>query len=675
MIAYAWKSPSRVQPLFLASLLLGAAISARAQTLTNGLVSHWPMEAVQGNKTPDLVSGYDMTMNNLTTNDLVAGIRGTCFSFVNARQTLLSRVHTAGEDLPINKHAAFTVSMWTKVNGTGQNDLRVFSEGNTGASDPLFNLGTHNVDGTLDIFIRQSGWTTVNHIITTQQPFDDQWHQIVFVQQTDGSRTVFIDGVADDLPIPAKPAGTFNVNDTSIGGILRASPGSWVTGLIDEVALWKRALTPDEVNEVRTNGVPAVSIQPLPLEIKKFLADFPTVAQGDKAMLRWEASKDASLSISPGVGDVSPQTQFGVGNIEATVANTTTFTLTATRGAETLTAQTTVRTVPNVAANWRLVENFDYLSPGRIAGSGAWVNPEGVFSVVDLGANKVLGYEAGNALAALPLNSLLVTEGKSNTLFFRVYVSTNDTASVLGITFGLTERPIRFNGDFNGNVGPYLRLERLFDGATTDLLAHNGVGSAYDLAADAVQPGNVYRVWIDAENRPFDVQGGVQNGGDIYSVHIQKEGDATRTTLFQNYVADRDAVNIDPFFGAPGTNLTHLFFSAIGAAQGTNNVRFDDFYLSANGFNASTPVPASSFQQVTSIQIGPFSFNPATSSFNLGWSTTVGATYNVLKKNSLTDPSWTTLATGYPVGGATGTSTSFTDSNASQAAAYYLISQ
>ena len=285
-------------------------------------------------------------------------------------------------------------------------------------------------------------------------------------------------------------------------------------------------------------------------------------------------------------------------------------------------------------------------------------------------------YSDGNALAALLLNSLTLAEGQSNkTLFFRVYVSTNETASVLGVTFGLTERPIRFNGDFNGNVGPYLRLERLFDGATTDLLAHNGVGAIYDPAIDAVQPGNVYRIWIDVENRPFDVQGGVQNGGDIYSVHIQKEGDATRTTLFQNYVSDRDAVTIDPVFGAPGTNLTHLFFSAIGAAQGTNNVLFDDFYLSASGFNSTTPVPASSFQQVTTIQIGPFSYNPSTTTFALSWSSTLGATYNVLKKNSLSDPSWTTLATGYPTGGATGTSTSFIDSNAGQSAAFYQISQ
>lgn len=89
-----------------------------------------------------------------------------------------------------------------------------------------------------------------------------------------------------------------------------------------------------------------------------------------------------------------------------------------------------------------------------------------------------------------------------------------------------------------------------------------------------------------------------------YSVHLQKEGDATRTTLFQSYVADRDAVNIDPFFDAPGTDLTHLSFAAIGANQGTSNVRFDDFCLSGDGFNSTTPVPASSSVPVTTIQIG-----------------------------------------------------------------------
>src|SRR2546428_3347315 len=117
-----------------------------------------------------------MTMNTLSNND---------FFFFNDTATTeiytLSLhdalpIYSASEDLPINKHDAFTVSLWTKVNGTGQNDLRVLSEGNTGIYYPSVNVCTHHVDRGLDVFIRQSGWTTVNHVTTTAQPFDGQWH-------------------------------------------------------------------------------------------------------------------------------------------------------------------------------------------------------------------------------------------------------------------------------------------------------------------------------------------------------------------------------------------------------------------------------------------------------------------------------------------------------------------
>jgi hypothetical protein len=80
-----------------------------AQNLSNDLVSYWPLDEVQGTKTPDLVSGYDMDLSNLTAADLVEGKVGKAFSFSNARKTLLSRVHKAGEQLPINQHPSFTI--------------------------------------------------------------------------------------------------------------------------------------------------------------------------------------------------------------------------------------------------------------------------------------------------------------------------------------------------------------------------------------------------------------------------------------------------------------------------------------------------------------------------------------------------------------------------------------
>ena len=224
--------------------------------ISDGLVSYWPLDEIQGTKTPDLVSFYDMDVTNLEAGDVVAGRHGNAFSFDNARQTLLSRVHDAGDDLPANKHRSHTISMWVNVVGEGQNDLRIFSEGNTENSNPLFNIGTHNggADGSVDFYLRQSGWSTFGHAYSEQQPFDGNWHHIAWVQE-DGARTFYVDGVAYSLEIPVEEEGDWLVNNTSIGGILRASASHWSTGVLDDVAIWKRALSASEVAELAASSV------------------------------------------------------------------------------------------------------------------------------------------------------------------------------------------------------------------------------------------------------------------------------------------------------------------------------------------------------------------------------------------------------------------------------------
>lgn len=631
----------------LLALALGGIRSASAQSLTNDLVSHWPLDVVQGTRTPDVVSGYDMNLNNLTAADLVTGYVSNCFNFVRARSTLLSRVHAPTDDLPINKHPALTIVLWINAVGTGQNDYRFFSEANNGLSDPLFNLGTHSTgaDGSVDIYIRQAG-EEVAHQRTVGQPLDGTWHHFAWVQQADGTRVIYIDGVPDGLAVPSKRAGiVWNFNDTTIGGILRAAPSNWINGLIDEVAVWKRALSEAEINEVRLNGVPRIGTVVQPLAIRSFTADFATVALNDKVTLRWDASEDATLSISPDIGDVTASSQFGVGNIEATITSNTTFTLTATRGTETISTQAQVRVISGVAPNWRWIENFDLLTPGPVLGQGNFLNTEGVFSVVQTDTNRVLGYDGGDDLAAIRLQSLTVTEGQSNTLFFRVYIA--DNSSPIGITLGLTERPLRFNDDFDASVGPYIRL----DGGA--ISARNGVGQAYTAAVDPLAAGKVYNVWIDVENRPFDVVGGVQMGGDRFSVHVAEEGVANRTTLFSDFGADRDAVNFEAVQGEPGTNLIYVFFSALVAGQGVNKVLFDDFYLSSGGFNNTVPVPASAFR--IPLRITNLVFVPGTG-FSFSWNTVPGKSYTVYRKLALGE-AWDVFAPDLIASGSTLTHT------------------
>jgi hypothetical protein len=647
------------------TLILSGTVSGSA-ALKDGLVSYWPLDEVQGTKTPDLVSGYDMDLSNLTAADLVTGKVGKTFSFSFAKQTLLSRVHKAGEQLPINQHPSFTISMWAKINGTGQSDLRLFSEGNTTSTDPLFNLGTHNAgsDGTLDVFIRQSGWATVNHIHTTAQPFDDEWHHIAFVQNN-GERVVFIDGKPDDLVIAAKETGAFRINDTSIGGILRASKTHWVTGLIDDVALWSRALSEAEIGTVIASGVPPVTVQKLPLEIRFFTSDTSADVQGDKVVLRWEATKDATVAIDNGVGDVTSKAVAGVGNVEATINATTTFTLTASRDGQSVNTKLTVRAVTGVATGWRVLENFENYSAGAILGKGGWRNPEGAGSVVDLGANKALGYDGGTDLIALDLKSLTLKQGQKATLFFRVYGVSDLKTPPVTIHVGMTDAPIRTAGDLNTSVGPFVRLEK-FDGEEMIAVqARNGIGGTLDPATLTLDFGSAYNFWIDIQNDPIDT-------GDIFSIYAQKEGAATRTLLFDKYVSDRNPAGNDPALGAATPDLTSVFVAAPGTPQGVNAVLFDDFYISQNAFVATVPIKASSFikgsvsQQIT---INSATFDAAAKSVTVVWGSGAGVLYTVQKSSSITGP-WTAVGVGIA---STGATTSYTDRSLAGAAAFYRI--
>ena len=225
------------------------------------LVAYYPLDDLTGGKTPDVVGGHHMTAVNLEAADVVAGNTGNAFSFTAADESILEYLAEPGDGLPINQNHRVTISMWVKVAGTGQNDLRLFSEASVDSNNPLFNIGTANngADGTVDLYIRGAG-DTLNHPHSTAEAFDDTWRHVAWVQ--DGATTVlYIDGVADATAFPnslngVRFAGDQAINTTSIGGIRRAAASHWVTGLIDDVSLWKVALSAEEVGELAAGTLP-----------------------------------------------------------------------------------------------------------------------------------------------------------------------------------------------------------------------------------------------------------------------------------------------------------------------------------------------------------------------------------------------------------------------------------
>jgi hypothetical protein len=154
--------------------------------------------------------------------------------------------------LPISDLPAFSVAMW--VRGGVQTDRRVFSEGSSTNNTPLFNLGTHNTgaNGALNSFLRPGP----GHRQTAFIAYDLTWHHIAWVERT-GRVDVYIDGVRDPVNLSYTSTGPRAVNRIAIGGILRATAGSFFAGSIDDVRLYNHAISEAEVQAlIPTPGCP-----------------------------------------------------------------------------------------------------------------------------------------------------------------------------------------------------------------------------------------------------------------------------------------------------------------------------------------------------------------------------------------------------------------------------------
>jgi len=176
-------------------------------------------------------------------------------------EEMLTRVHNEGDDLPVTERPGYTVSAWVNILGTGQSDLRIFSEGSTISDEPLFNIGTKNdgADNRLDLFIRPVNPSPV-HEWSIGEPLDGTWHHIAVTGNAHtNTLQVYIDGVLDSDTITFRDMQGTEMNTTSIGGILRAAASHRVAGMVDEVSLWNTVLSADAIADL-AGGMTALDL-------------------------------------------------------------------------------------------------------------------------------------------------------------------------------------------------------------------------------------------------------------------------------------------------------------------------------------------------------------------------------------------------------------------------------
>jgi hypothetical protein len=569
-------------------------------SLTNGLVAYWPLDTVAGVKTPDLVSAYDMTVNNMGSSNLVAGKWGKALAFDKTLSQYARRIHAAGDALPAYSRSNFTVSFWAKApiatgGGWAFTESRSDGNNNTAFCMGLFNNSNPNLDG----FVRSdAGQPAGDHRISVTPVWDDEWHNIVWVQHDAGGvpkANLYIDGVLDTAN-NLNPVYPVNPNNTALASFARATPGQFYSGLIDEVAIWERPLSPAEISLLQTTAITNPPSRLTPLAISSYKADVAAVVSGGSTVLRWDVPANVTSAYISNLGDVTAKTAAGGGvatNV-VTVTQTTTFTLTVVRGKETVSRSVVVGAVSGVAPGWTLLDNFDFYQPGQLGTNGTWVDMYGN-TVAVTRSGKQNQFAKVTAIAAaggayLKLNGLTFTSGQARTLFFRM-IPQGNPAEFIKQAIGLSDRQPNFYYQVanQANMGPV--VYPILDSGEWHLGVSVNAGAPTVYDPYRLEPGAVYNVWIDVTNVPIISEPGLRaepDEEDLYSVYLQKEGDPSRTAVFVDCPSDRKLNSVDEYTADYPTDfINRLYIVGNGDADGAI---FDDIYLSTAGWNGTTPI-------------------------------------------------------------------------------------
>lgn len=241
------------------STMLISLPSACAADVQDGLVSYWPLDTFQNGVTPDV--GFTNTMTVQGTPGLSPGKFGNAFALGGSvyATNLHSSESFPESGLPIFRANAFTICMWVK--GPPQTGKYLFAEGDLASNSPLFILQTGQVaanNAKLDVIIRNDANTTVmNHLVSTTVVFDDAWHHVAWVDDN-GNARLYVDGQLDAANFGYTRSGAFTFTSTAIGTLVRAavSTSAIFNGIIDDLAIWERALSQAEIESVRTNSIP-----------------------------------------------------------------------------------------------------------------------------------------------------------------------------------------------------------------------------------------------------------------------------------------------------------------------------------------------------------------------------------------------------------------------------------
>ena len=216
----------------------------------SGLVAHYTFDEGSGTTAGDSAGSNTGTLVNGPT--WVTGKIGGGLTFDGTDDYVVRSIGDSATLLYKDGNVSTrSVSLWIKGGGT-QTLKCIYCEGSNGASNARFEIGSHangDAAGTLGIWLRNDSATSpIDQRPSSGVALDNSWHHVVWTDNN-GTAKLYIDGVQDSRNFNYAPAGTYNLDRSSIGAQSKDT-GQFFSGSVDDVRVYNRILSSSEVSDL-----------------------------------------------------------------------------------------------------------------------------------------------------------------------------------------------------------------------------------------------------------------------------------------------------------------------------------------------------------------------------------------------------------------------------------------
>ncbi len=223
--------------------------------LAAGPVAYWRFDETGGSTAADSAGAFPGTLSPNGATFARGGISGNAINLIRGAGGLVNM----GTSVPGFTSGDYSIVMWVKNTETVINTIPLAKHTANSQNGYLIQINQNSNGGALNKATFTAGAQQVSQAPTsTSNVNDGRWHQIVAVYRAGSTNSIHVDGTAAQasrasLGMPGNSAPFL------IGGITQGTtPTAYYTGLVDEVALFNRALTNAEIAALYEAANPAV---------------------------------------------------------------------------------------------------------------------------------------------------------------------------------------------------------------------------------------------------------------------------------------------------------------------------------------------------------------------------------------------------------------------------------